>query len=209
MVRPRPIAGVDLEAEQVVEEESEKPIRPRRHRQPSLVAILAVVLGVQTVVAVVLFGRGDEPAPTLGTAHADGGLDVGRRIDATTLEEIGRTGLLTVGDVSITEASRLEPGRSLETTIVELQIGIAKEAWEQVRKVVQANPDAETLIIMDVRRHVRDFMATEGGESLAHRQESLEEDLLRYLHGLNRDTIGGLSAHITTVGYQKVKSVQR
>lgn len=204
-----PIAGVDLEAEQVIEEEAEKPVKVRRGKLRPAFMIFGAILVVEAIVLFMVFAKIGGGTPEDQVASADTGDAAMSGLDEATLLEMKDWGVLDIGDVSIFENSIDQPGRSVETTIVGLQVAISKQAWVHVQKIFSENPDAEKLIVMDLRDHVRKFMSMSGGEDLSHRQEVLDDDLLRYLLELKRDSVGGLSSHITTVGYEKVKSVLR
>jgi hypothetical protein len=209
MPADKPIAGVDLEAEQVVREDKEKPVKIRKIKLRKAYLIFGGIVIAQTILLVIVFGQISGSDPDKHQALAETFEEALPMLDEATLEELGGMGVLAMGDVSIFEPSIDQPGRSLETTIVALQVGVSQEAWTSLAAVFEANPAAKELIVMDLRDHVRSFMSMYGGENLSHRQEAIDDDLLRYFRELSRDSVGGLSRQFTKVGFDKVKSVLR
>jgi len=203
------IAGVDLEAEQVVREEQEKPVAARRIKLRKSYLIFGAIVIVQTIVLVMVFGQISGSNPDKHSALAETLESALPMLDEASLDEYGKMSRLVIGDVTICEPSISQPGRSVETTIVALEVGLSEEAAAAVAKIAEANPDAKSLIVMDLREHVRRFMSMYGGENLSHRQEAIGTDLLRYFRELNRDSVGGLSRQFTRASFEKVKSVQR
>jgi len=204
----KPIAGVDLEAEQVIEEENEQPVKVGGRKLRRSYLIFGGIMIVEAAVLLVVFGEIGGGAPHEADAQGIEPADA-RVISDEVLDELVDYKTIEVGDVSIYEDSVEQPGRRIETTIVGLKVAFSKEASEKLTKLTEKNPDAEEMIIWHLQHHIRRFMAMHGGENLAHRQDTLGEDLRRYFWELSGDDIGGLSHHITRVGFSRTKMITR
>ena len=201
-----PIAGVDLEAEQVVEEEAEKPVSTKKKKLRPSFLIFGGILVAEAVVLFIVFGMVGGGTPSDGEAHAE---EKKVEINDASLEDFVGRGYLMIGDVSHPEPSPIDPKRFFEVTLVGLKIVFDAEGYKAIQGVIAKNEQAEELIKIDLQRQVRAFMSSRGGELIVRRGDTIAEDLLFYFRELHEDSIGGLSQHIVDIGFDKVKQATR
>lgn len=201
-----PIAGVDLEAEQVVEEEAEKPVSTKKKKLRPSFLIFGGILVAEAVVLFIVFGMVGGGTPSDGEAHAE---EKKVEINDASLEDFVGRGYLMIGDVSHPEPSPIDPKRFFEVTLVGLKIVFDAEGYKAIQGVISKNEQAEELIKIDLQRQVRAFMSSRGGELIVRRGDTIAEDLLFYFRELHEDSIGGLSQHIVDIGFDRVKQATR
>ena len=201
-----PIAGVDLEAEQVVEEEAEKPVSTKKKKLRPSFLIFGGILVAEAVVLFIVFGMVGGGTPSDGEAHAE---EKKVEINDASLEDFVGRGYLMIGDVSHPEPSPIDPKRFFEVTLVGLKIVFDAEGYKAIQGVIAKNEQAEELIKIDLQRQVRAFMSSRGGELIVRRGDTIAEDLLFYFRELHEDSIGGLSQHIVDIGFDRVKQATR
>ena len=204
-----PIAGVDLEAEQVVEEESEKPVSSKKKKIRPIFVVFGAILVAEALVLFMVFGAvsgGNPDDAESGVAHADMEKP---ELNAASLEELGKRGFLAIGDIGNLEPNPNDPKRLFEVTLTDLKIVFDEKGWKALQGLFAKNEAAEELVKIDLQRHVRLFLSSRGGELVVRRGDTVAEDLKLYFQDLNEDEIGGLSQHIVDIGFGRVKPATR
>ncbi len=203
-----PIAGVDLEAEQVVEEEAEKPVSAKGKKIRPIFVVFGAILVVEALVLFMVFGAvgGGNPDEEGSTAHAD---EQRPDVDEASLDALVNRGFMMIGDISNLEPDASDPKRLREVTLTEMKVVFDEKGWTALQTLFGKNEAAEELVKIDLQHHVRLFMSSRGGELIVRRGDTVAEDLRLYFQELNEDAIGGLSQHIVDIGFGRVKSAAR
>ena len=204
-----PIAGVDLEAEQVVEEEAEKPVAAKKKKIRPIFLIFGGIVVLEAVVLFMVFGAVGGGTPSEGgdgEAHAE---EKKAEVNEASLEEIAKRGPFGIGDISHLEPAADDPSRNVEVTLTGLTIVFDEEGWGALQKLFGKNESAEKLIKIELQSHVRAFLASRGADYIVRRMDTVSEDLLFYFQEMNEDAIGGLSQHIVQIGFDRVKQQKR
>ena len=195
----KPIAGVNLEAEQVVEEEAEKPITAKRKRPYFL--IFGVILVAEAIVLFFVFG-------TAGASGSDKPL----AFDAS---EIGKTHNseywhLSIDEVKIAEPNLLQPGRQNLFILDGVNFFFdEEEVGKDLRKLFESKPSIETFVKGELAESIKRFMHEQGGETLMRREELLGRDLHQFFKGLDIDGLAGLPSQILDIHVDSITKKPR
>jgi hypothetical protein len=203
-VAEKPIAGVDLEAEQIIEEEAEKPVSAGRRKSRPWLLILGGAMVVEAVIVAFVFsiiGGGSAGAGAPEPAEA------GPSLRMETLKGLVAGSVIEVGDVSHSMPNPQSPGRSIEVTLKGVSVSFNKDASEMLQTLFGENEGAEAVIQDELRAQIRAFLLEVGVEHVKRRSVKLEQEIEAWLRDPSRSRdLAGLGECVIRVSYEQLKA---